>query len=132
MLSFRYDARGKEVAQDACNRNMSGSPVHGMGHEKVSAVSHMKQSTVESLRDAALAAAQAELGLLYIPESVHPKGLCGVHKPLLPMLREAKDGHAGTSHAGHLRQKCGARSKRLETGNHSASSAKKLNRHKML
>lgn len=102
-----------------------------MGREEVSAVSHMKQVTVESLRDAALAAAQAELGLFYIPESVHPKGLCGVHKPLLPMLKEAKDGHAGASHAGHVGQNCGARSKRLETGNHCASSTKKLNGHKM-
>lgn len=57
---------------------------------------------IDMLRDAALAAAQTELGLSYLPDPGRAKGLFGEPKPLLPVLKEARGGQAGVGKAGQL------------------------------
>lgn len=102
MLSSRYDSRGKEVTHSVRTQDKPGSLTHdALGLPEPLGPQH-KRDPMDTLRDAALAAAQTELGLSYLPDPGIAKGLYGDHKPLLPVLKEARVGQVGMGKAGQL------------------------------
>lgn len=88
---FRYDARGTELDK-ACltQHGCQGSPEHLLSQEQRSG-SGRAHPACDVLRDAALAAAKAELGLTHLPDPLVQKGSCGDFKPCLPQLSGQKN-----------------------------------------